>query len=265
MSIQQDIAPDRGELQLVQAELSAVRAELDQLNQFKSFLISMLAHDMRTPLAAIRGYGELLLRLLNSDMGEAGRAKAAGFAGNVCHITDQLTWLINDIIDLNLAEKGLLTVSLESCPIHEILQDTIEMLASIIKLQNLSISLELEPPELLLLADSQRLRQITNNLIGHAIKFSPTGGEISIHTRVEDDSAVLSINDNGRGMTPDEIEKIFQPFYRAKEAKTTNILGSGLGLYIVKTLVEAQNGRIEAAGKTGQGTTFTVYLPLYLE
>jgi signal transduction histidine kinase len=249
-------------LNQTQEQLFTAETELEQLNQFKSFLISMLAHDMRTPLAAIRGYAELLLRLLNSEQAAANPAKAKSFADNICYITDQMTWLINDIIDLDQAEKGLLTTSLESCDLHQVIQETIAMFDSIIKLQNLTLILELNLPDLLVAANSQRVRQIVNNLIGNAIKYSPNGGEISISTYAEAENAVLVVLDNGKGMTAEETKKIFQPYYRTNGAKSSNILGSGLGLHIVKILVEVQNGRIDVASELGKGSTYTVRLPL---
>jgi two-component system phosphate regulon sensor histidine kinase PhoR len=136
------------------------------------------------------------------------------------------------------------------------------MVDSIIRLQNITLLLELEPPELMVAADPQRMRQITNNLIGNAIKYTPSGGEISITTHIEDGEAVLVVADNGRGMTAEQTEKVFQPYYRTQEAKSSNALGSGLGLYIVKSLVEAQNGRVDVTSEVGTGSIFTVYLPL---
>jgi signal transduction histidine kinase len=261
-TLEQELAQHRNDLRQAQEELSAANSELQQLNQFKSFLISMLAHDMRTPLAAIRGYAELLLRLINSDRVEVFSTKAIAFADNICNITDQMTWLIRDIIDLDQSEKGLLTIILDNCDIHTVIHNTIEMVDSIIRLQNITLLLELEPPELMVAADPQRMRQITNNLIGNAIKYTPSGGEISITTHIEDGEAVLVVADNGRGMTAEQTEKVFQPYYRTQEAKSSNALGSGLGLFIVKSLVEAQNGRVDVTSEVGRGSIFTVYLPL---
>lgn len=245
-----------------QEQLSTAESQLEQLNKFKTFLLSLLSHDMRTPLAAIRGYAELLLRLMKTSQIEANPAKAHGFADNICSITDQMTWLINDIIDMNRSDTGQLELIIESCDIQQIIQDTLEMYESIIKMQSLSLSLEFNPPDLTISADPQRLRQIANNLIGQAIKRTPTGGEIIVRTAVESDSAVLTITDTGQALTDEEIDKLFQPYHRSKEPKASNILGSGLGLNIVKVLVEAQNGRVEINNKGGIGTTYTVHLPL---
>jgi signal transduction histidine kinase len=223
-----------------QEKVTTAESELAQLNQFKKYLLSMLSHDMRTPLAAIRGYAELLHRMMKTNQVAANPDKAFGFADNICYITDQMTWLINDIIDLNLSEQGTLELSLENCDMQEVIEETLEMYDSIIKMQQLSLSLELNPPNLLVSADPQRLRQVANNLIGNAIKRTPQGGEFAIRTAVEGGTAVLTVTDTGPAMSDEEIEKIFQPYYRSKEAKVSNILGSGLGLNIVKVLVEAQ-------------------------
>lgn len=260
--LSQELIQHRNELRRVQESLSAADLELRQLNQFRTFLLSMLAHDMRTPLAAIRGYAELLLRLINSNKPELIATKGVTFANNICHITDQMTWLIRDIIDLDQSEKGLLGIGLDNCDLHRVIYDAIEMVDSIIKLQNITLLLELNPPDLLITADSQRMRQIMNNLIGHALKHTPSGGELSIMTRIEDGEAVLVVADNGRGMTAEQTENVFHPYYRPQEDKSGNVLSSGLGLYIVKSLVEAQNGRVTVASQVGRGSTFTVYLPL---
>ncbi|MFZ0544145.1 MAG: HAMP domain-containing sensor histidine kinase [Candidatus Promineifilaceae bacterium] len=260
--LDQQLAPYHDELRLLQEELLAANTELNQLKQFRSFLLSMLAHDMRTPLAAIRGYSELLLRLINTNQAAPIPPKAVTFADNIRNITDQMTWLICDIIDLDQSEKGVLTFSQESCDLHRVINDTLGMMASIIKLQQLTLLLELESSDLFVTADPQRIRQITNNLIGNAIKYTPNGGQITISTSVEDEFAVLAVTDNGPGLEADQIEKIFQPYYRTKSARSSNILGSGLGLHIVKTLVEAQNGRVGVVSEIGRGSTFTVRLPL---
>jgi signal transduction histidine kinase len=254
--------PEQQDLEEARAELARVNRELERVEQFNSFLLSMLAHDMRTPLAAIRGYSELLTRLLNSDRVEMVAGKATGFAENICHITDQMTWLIRDIIDLELAEKGLLEIRVESCDIHGVIGDTIEMMSSIIRLQNITVRLELNPPELLVAADPERMRQVTNNLIGNAVKFTPSGGQVLVSTLVENGEAVLVVADNGRGMTAEQLDKIFEPYYRTPQAKTSTILGSGLGMSIVKRLVEGQNGRVEVESEVGKGSMFTVYVPL---
>jgi signal transduction histidine kinase len=106
------------------------------------------------------------------------------------------------------------------------------------------------------------MRQVTNNIIGHAIKSTPTGGEIAIRTKVENGAAILTVVDTGKGLTAEEGQKIFQPYFRTQEATSSNILGSGLGLHIVKLLVEAHNGRVTVTSEINKGTTYTVNLPL---
>lgn len=251
-------------LNQAQELLATIEIKLEQLDHFNSFFVSLLAHDMRTPLAAIRGYAELLLRLMNSGQLAGNTVKANSFAENICYITDQMTWLINDIIDLNNADKGQLVLSIENCDVHQVIQDTLAMFESIIKLQDLTLLLELNPLGLSISADPQRMRQIVNNLIGHAIKSTPTGGEITIRTKVEEGDAILTITDTGKGITAEESQKIFQPYYRTKDAKSTNILGSGLGLHIVKLLAEAHNGRVAAAGQPGKGAAYTLRVPLQM-
>jgi signal transduction histidine kinase len=249
-------------LNQAQEHLATTEIKLEQADQLKSFLISWLAHDMRTPLAAIRGYAELLLRLMNTGQLAGNTAKANGFADNICSITDQMTWLINDIIDLNHANNKELAMNIESCDIHKVIQETLEMFESIIKLQNLTLLLELNPLGVSISADPQRMRQVTNNIIGHAIKSTPTGGEIAIRTKVENGAAILTVVDTGKGLTAEEGQKIFQPYFRTQEATSSNILGSGLGLHIVKLLVEAHNGRVTVTSEINKGTTYTVNLPL---
>ncbi len=260
--LSQRLTQNRNDLRLAQDKLSAANQELQHLIKFKSFLLSMLAHDMRTPLSAIRGYAELIQRLLENEQISSANIKTTNFANSICNVTDQLAWLIDDLIDFDRAEKGILTANIVPCQINQIVQETIAMHHSMVDLQNLNVTIDIEPPTLEVLADSQRLQQVINNLLGNAIKYTPTGGQITISAVVEGQQSALKITDNGRGMTPEQLNLLFQPYFRTKEAISSDIVGSGLGLFIVDSLIKAQNGRIEVNSKINHGTTFTVYLPL---
>ena len=260
--LNQRLVQNRNELRLAQEKLNTINQELLRLNEFKSFLLSMLAHDMRTPLGAVRGYAELILRMLEPERVKLSLEKTTTYASTICSITDQMTWLIRDLIDFDRAEKGLLTVNLTPCSILQLIQETVEMQDAIIKDQDLQIVLDINPPTFKMLADKQRLRQIINNLVGNAIKYTPRGGQITISTRIEGQESALTIADNGRGMTPEQLEALFQPYYRTKEALSSTIVGSGLGLFIVESLANALNGRIDVSSEVGRGSAFTLYLPL---
>ena len=171
--------------------------------------------------------------------------------------------MISDLHALDRIEEGTVTLDIGSDTINIVIAEVEKTVAIDVekKKQTLSVNMPVEP--LTVRADIAKLWRIIYNLLNNAIKYTPAGGEISLTAHQESDNCVvLKISDNGTGMTADEVEHLFDPYYRAGNAKKSGASGSGLGLYIVKGLVEAHNGRIEVISQPEEGSTFTVYLPI---
>ncbi len=239
-------------------ELRLIRRQLDRLNQFKSLLLSMTAHDLRNSLGLIRAYAELLL--MNPQLADLDKPKE--YATTIITQIDQLFLFITNLLDLDRVEQDQLKINPDNCLVEALLGNVLGMARLVAEQAHLRIVTELPPEPLLIWADPDRMQQILHNLIGNALKYTPAGGTVRIGAWAEATEAVIQISDTGPGMTDAEQADLFQAYYRTGEATKSNIKGTGLGLFIVKTLLDAQNGHIEVASQPGQGTTFTIRMPL---
>jgi signal transduction histidine kinase len=255
---EQRMMQDRNELRLLQSELARANEELQRINRFKSFLLSMAAHDLRAPLTSILGYAGLLTN--NPPvLDEAEQKIALAMIESQGH---RLEHLISDLLDLDQMERGKLIIAFKLCELNELVCEVIKPLDVMREFRGITMKLDLPKMPLQLQADPERLRQILNNMISNAIKYTPEGGHIEVGTGVENDEAVVYVADNGKGMTEEQLSHLFQLYYRTDDARQSKVKGTGLGLFIVKTLVDAHHGRIDVTSKPGKGTTFTVRLPL---
>jgi len=255
---EQRIMQDRNELRLLQSQLARANEELQRINRFKSFLLSMAAHDLRAPLTSILGFAGLL----SNDPPAIGEPEQKQALAMIEAQGRRLEHLISDLLDLDQTERGKLVISYKLCELSELIREVMKPLDVTRELRHITLKLDLPKMPLQLQADPERLRQILNNMISNAIKYTPEGGHIEIAARAENDEAVIQISDNGKGMTEDQLSHLFQLYYRTDDARQSKVKGTGLGLFIVKTLVEAHHGSIDVASKPKQGTTFTVRLPL---
>ncbi|MCI0578555.1 MAG: ATP-binding protein [Chloroflexi bacterium] len=227
--------------------------QLKELDRLKSEFVSVVSHDLRSPLTSILGYIELLQRAgsLNDTQKE--------FVGRVRSSVTSITSLITDLLDLGRIEAGL-DLSLSRCSLAEIMLEIIEQQQ--LSIQNKGLNLELNFPEqdLTVIGDRNRLHQAFSNLISNAIKYTPTGGKIGVRVHGHDGQMILQVSDTGVGISPADQPYIFDKFYRA-ETVTEKFEGTGLGLSIVKSVVERHDGRIWVTSEPGKGTIFTVVLP----
>lgn len=256
--LEQQVTQDRNELRLAEAKLARANAEMARLNRYKSFLLSMVAHDMRSPLTAIRGYAALLLDDLPNPSSEDQHQSLAAISA----LTERLNGLIDNVLDLDQIEQGRLILHSAPCDLNVLAREIAQIYKAQVKLRGLHLELALSDQPVMLEADPTRLLQILHNLLSNAIKYSYPQGYIRLSTRLEQDIAVVSVADTGPGMTETQLANLFQLYYRTDEARHSKVVGTGLGLFIVATLVDAHHGRVEVASQPGQGATFTVRLPL---
>jgi len=226
---------------------------LKELDRIKSEFVTTVSHDLRSPLTAILGYVELIERA-----GEV-NAQQKEFVRRVQLSVEQITNLVNDLLDLGRIEAGLDT-NKENTPITVIARYAIDGLRGAAEAAGLMIEAAL-PDELPLVhGDPIRLRQMVGNLIENSIKYTPAGGRIRLEAHAQGEQVILRVSDTGRGIPAADQPYLFDKFYRASNVPDDSP-GTGLGLSIVKSIVDNHQGRIWVDSKLGEGATFSVVLP----
>lgn len=226
---------------------------LKELDRIKSEFVTTVSHDLRSPLTAILGYTQLIARggELNEQQQE--------FVRRVQLSVEQITELVTDLLDLGRIESGLDTAK-EKTPIAVLARYAVEGLRGAADTRGLRLEISL-PEELpMVMGDPIRLRQMIGNLIENAIKYTPSGGRVSVEGEAEADQVILRVRDDGPGIPPADQPYLFDKFFRASNTPT-DLPGTGLGLSIVKSIVDSHRGRIWVDSKLGEGTIFTVVLP----
>ncbi len=266
---QKDSTPYRGEITLADGRVLSAQVTpisgvglavimqdityLKELDRIKSDFVSTVSHDLRSPLTAILGYVELLGRVgeLNSQQ--------EGFIQRIQVSVENITSLINDLLDLGRIESGF-DARKEIVPLAAIIRYTIESMRS--QAEEKGQNLVLDIPEGLphILGNPVRLRQMLENLVANAINYTPKDGEIRVTTRSESEQVIIAVSDTGPGIPHADQPYIFDKFYRASNIPP-DTPGAGLGLAIVRSIVENHQGRIWVSSTPGQGSTFTIVLP----
>ncbi|MGE3270144.1 MAG: ATP-binding protein [Chloroflexota bacterium] len=250
------------------AEEEALRrhnAELEQQNQatreanrLKSEFLSMVSHEMRTPLTSIQGYADLLLEEGSGALGVEQRQ----FLRIMRENSDHLVRLISDLLDLARIEAGRLELRLAPLDVDDVIQTVAATMRPLLaeKSQTLHLDLPADLPPVL--ADRARLVQILTNLLSNANKYTTAGGNIVISVRTEARTVTVDVRDDGIGMTDEEQRQVFTPFFRSDHPEARQTGGTGLGLAITRSLVQTHGGEMRFVSQPGSGSTFSVSLPL---
>ncbi len=239
----------------------ALRNEADRANELKSDFISNVSHDMRTPLNAILGYDRLALEA-GSDAEKTDYIKKIGEAG------ETLLSLINDTLDLQKIENGVTTLHPVPVSCGEVVNSIITAVKPLMDAKGIRFTFDnTKAVWSTINADAMRLAEIFINLLSNSAKFTPEGGEVLLAVECEKETEheiydKLTVRDTGVGISPEFLPRIYDPFAQERSERTAGISGSGLGLSIVKRLVDLMHGRIEVKSRPGEGTEFTVYLTL---
>lgn len=244
-------------------KLQEALASAEQANQAKSDFLARMSHDLRTPLNAIVGMTAIAGAHLDDN------ERVVDCLRKITGSSKLLLGLINEVLDMSKIESGRLQLSEEKFNIGELLQDLIVMMQPEIKRrkQQLDIHvLSLKHEDVT--GDPQRIKQVLMNILSNAVKYTPEEGRIKVEIREEErapgvSTYEFSITDNGRGMTPEFLCKIFEPFERADDQEIRTIQGTGLGMAISRSIVELMDGRIEVESEYGKGSRFQVRLPLH--
>lgn len=246
------------ELEVMSGKLSLSNQELGRLNDMKSKFLSMVVHDVRTPLASIRGFSELLIK---KSAGE----REAMYLKNIVSSTDQLGRLIADLTDLAMIEAGKLKMEKAAFDFPDMAKDILPGLYINAQKKGVELVVHEFPEGVLVDGDKFRLSQVLMNLVNNAIKFTPDGKRVEISFRREGKYIDTLVKDSGIGIHPSETKKIFDKFYQAKYQKDEKLRkqGWGLGLSIAQEVVCAHKGDIGAISPgLGKGSTFWFKIPV---
>lgn len=227
-----------------------------EIDQMKDQLLSTVSHELRTPLAAIKGFTTTLLR---EDV-RWDEATQRDFLKIIEEETDRLGELIDNLLDMSKIDAGVLRVEKEPTQLRNVVRESIDRARRRSEAHWFVVDLPSELPRVW--ADPRRIRQVLNNLLENAIKYSPGGGQITVTAEVEGDHVTVSVADSGQGIPREYLDRIFQRFFQVDAANTRKTGGSGLGLSISKGIVEAHGGSIWAESESGKGSVFRFTLPL---
>ncbi|HEV2551120.1 MAG TPA: GAF domain-containing protein [Stellaceae bacterium] len=241
-------------------ELAEKSEELELASQHKSQFLANMSHELRTPLNAILGYAELLADGIYGEMPE----KPKGVLERIQNNGKHLLALINDVLDLAKIEAGQLTLSLEDYSIAELVRSVVTATEPLAAAKGLKFAALLPDDMPTAHGDARRISQVLLNLVGNAIKFTDEG-EVEIAAAAADGHFTLTVRDTGPGIAEADRERIFGEFQQIDDSNTRKKGGTGLGLAISKRMVEMQGGTIAVESALGQGSTFRVTLPVYVE
>jgi PAS domain S-box-containing protein len=224
-----------------------------RLARLKNELISMASHELRTPLTAIRGAIDLL-RSDNATRTERDRMLVSMVSRN----TERLDRLVTDLMDVERIESGIDLLKPTFVPVDTLVDSAAGRTRARVQQGGLVLTLDVAPVELWV--DGPRIEQVLVNLIGNAANYAPPGSTISVQVRDTGDEMVVSVRDEGRGIAPDKLETIFEPFVKVDGGETKE-RGAGLGLFLCRTIVRQHGGRIWAESAVGSGTVVTFTIP----
>jgi signal transduction histidine kinase len=267
-SLEQELMQQRNALRLLEralreqnAQMAAANAELRRLDRAKSGFVSIAAHELRTPLASIAGYVEMLL---DGDAGQLNE-RQADYIRVVESSAQRLLRITRDLLDAARLEAGRMELVLLPADLKAIVDEVVAELRPQLEARSQLLVVNTGPDLPLALVDRGRAAQVLANLVGNAVKFGPVASTISIAlTRPPEDPDWLRIviSDEGPGVSPEDQERLFRPFERGANALLRSQPGTGLGLYISKSLVELHGGSISIQHGKGRGASFCVTFPV---
>ncbi|MFO7917532.1 MAG: HAMP domain-containing sensor histidine kinase [Anaerolineae bacterium] len=241
--------------QLRAAELSRLNERLQELDHTRSLFIRLVTHELRAPVAAIQSYLQLILE------GYVPEERMMEIVSKAERRAREQLDLISDLLSLARLSEAKEEEEIEPSDAVTILRDVLDMMQGTIEDKNLSTEIDVQADELKVMVPETHVKQIWNNLISNAIKYTPAEGAISITLEDGENTVLGTVQDTGIGISPEEQDSIFEDFYRTEAAKSMAQHGTGLGLSIVKAIMERYNGRIWVESEQGEGSTFYFELP----
>jgi signal transduction histidine kinase len=239
-------------------ELAQANMALYESNRLKSDFLATMSHELRTPLNSIIGFSDVLLSA------DSLADKQRRWVGNIQSSGQRLLNLINDILDLAKIEAGKMQVRLEEFTFEDLAEGQLNMFRPLAERKNIDLRSQIAPDLPTLRQDPTKIQQILQNMLSNALKFTPEGGRVILKAEADPRFITMTVTDTGIGIAPEEQELVFQKFRRSGNPLTRENPGTGLGLSISRELAKLLGGEITLKSELGQGSTFTVRLPVWL-
>jgi signal transduction histidine kinase len=236
----------------LQGSIEFISRDRDRSRDF----LADVSHELRTPIAALRTFNELL-----QDGAAADPATRDEFLDQSRQQIERLDWLATNLLELSKLDSGLVALDLRPDDLRAVVEDAVQQALPAAERRGVALELELPSEPVRQRHDPPRVGQVLSNLIGNAIKFTPAGGRITVRLTPTTEGADVTVTDTGMGITPTELPRVFDRFYRGVRAHEARAAGSGLGLSIVRSIVEMHGGRVAIESTVGRGTEVTVTLP----
>lgn len=241
----------------VAIENASLYEKIAAANTAKSEFISIVTHELRLPMTSIKGYTDLIMSGMVGELNE----QQTQFMGVIKRNLGRMSVLISDLSDINRMESGRMTFEIGAFDIRDVVEDVTDSLQERIASREQTLHVEIRPEVTAVYADSRRINQILTNLLSNANKYTPDGGRIQIQVSQENGRALVAVTDTGIGISEENQAQLFTQFFRAEDEEVREQAGWGLGLSIVKKMVEAQGGEIWFKSTLGEGSTFAFTVP----
>ncbi len=247
----------RRDAEMARAEAEEARAEAESANGAKGDFLAIMSHELRTPLSAIMGYQELLADGITGPVNEQQSQQLGRIKASARHLLS----LIDEILTFTRIDAGREEVNIERVSLASLLEPAAELVESLARAGGLHIEVMLPPHEVMAETDVMKVRQMIVNLLSNAVKFTDRG-RIILSGDQRGDQLVITVEDTGIGISSDHIERIFEPFWQVEQKATRRAGGTGLGLTVTRRLALLLGGDVTARSNPGEGTTFTICLPV---
>lgn len=250
---------DLSERHKAEADLADAKSRAEVANLAKSEFLASMSHELRTPLNSIIGFSQIIESAVHGPLGSDKYGEYLGYIQTSAH---HLLALINDVLDVSAIEAGKLVLSEEWVALGDIADAAAALISPSAGKAGVRLDHDLTGSAVILNGDGRRLTQVLVNLLSNAVKFTPTGGTVTLWAeRAGDGGIAVHVDDTGIGMTPDELVHAMEPFGRADTPLNRKLQGTGLGLPLSRTLIEAHGGHLDLNSAPGQGTRVTVSFP----
>ncbi len=257
--LEQRVLQQRNLLALAQEELQRQKDRAQAANRAKSAFLANISHELRTPLNVIIGNAEILR---DQDAATLTQDQVSIYLADIQDCGTYLLDLINDLLDLSKAEAGKLDLDEGQVPLRDVIDDSLKITSGLPFAKGLNFQIDAAPAHVVLLADGRRLKQMLLNLLSNAAKFTPEGGRVGVVTALDDGGdLILRVCDTGIGIAPDDLEEIANPFVQVSGPGSGRHEGTGLGLHLVRNLIELHGGTMEIESEANAGTTVSLRFP----
>ncbi len=254
----EDLTRVNNELANLQRELARKNAELSMLNEEKNRLLGIAAHDLRSPIGVILTYSEFL----ENEAAEVLDSEQRAFVSTIRATSQFMLGLLDDILDVSQIEAGQLNLKLQPTELVALLQNNLRLNRVLAARKQIELRFEPAVETLPVTVDAAKVEQILNNLISNAIKFSPAHTQVNVRLGTSGSSVTIEVEDQGQGIPPADLSKLFKPFSRTTVRPTAGERSTGLGLAIVRRIAEGHGGEVRVESEVGRGSRFILSLPM---